>query len=221
MKVNQEPDPRTDHLVLASPDLVSAVAEIESLLGVTPTPGGSHPDFGTRNALVSLGQNCYLEIIGPDPHNSEFRGTRPFGIDDLVHSRLVTWAVRETDLDRRFESSRSRGYDPGHMVSGARRRPDGEMLEWRLGIHPGFLSPGGEGVVPFLIDWGSSPHPSETAVPGCRLESLRAAHPDPESIFRSLEALEIGLPVSRGPVALIATIESPRGSVELSGGRNP
>ena len=214
-----KPDSRTDHLAFASPDLAAAVAEIETLLGVTPTPGGSHPDFGTRNALVSLGDNCYLEIIGPDPENPGFRGTRPFGIDELQRSGLVTWAVRETDLDHRFESSRAKGYDPGRTVSGQRRRPDGEVLEWRLGIHHGFLSPVAGGVVPFLIDWGSSPHPAETAVAGCRLKSLRAAHPDPELVLSMLAALEIRLPVTRGPEALIATIDSPRGPVEFHGGR--
>jgi hypothetical protein len=44
-----------DHLVYATPDLASAVADIESRFGVAPTPGGAHLGLGTFNALLGLG----------------------------------------------------------------------------------------------------------------------------------------------------------------------
>ena len=72
-----------DHLVYAVPDLAAGVAAITALLGVAPSPGGPHPGLGTRNFLVSLGESCYLEIIGPDPEQPQPSRPRPFGLDRL------------------------------------------------------------------------------------------------------------------------------------------
>jgi hypothetical protein len=73
-----------------------------------------------------------------------------------------------------------------------------------------------EGIVPFFIDWGQTPHPSSTAAPGLTLIDLRAEHPDPKPVQKMLSQLGLDLPLQAGskPV-LIATITGPRGVVEL------
>ncbi|NHZ70412.1 MAG: VOC family protein, partial [Proteobacteria bacterium] len=60
-----------DHLVFATPDLDQGTSYIEELLGVDAVAGGTHPDFGTHNSLVSLGHHTYLEIVAPDPHRTD------------------------------------------------------------------------------------------------------------------------------------------------------
>src|SRR5579872_4069529 len=85
---------RIDHLVYATPDLDRGISEIEATLGVKATPGGQHPGGGTRNALVSLGPTTYLEIFAPDPTQPAPEKPRPFGLDNLKRSRLVTWYLK-------------------------------------------------------------------------------------------------------------------------------
>ena len=101
----------------------------------------------------------------------------------------------------------------GSVHSGGRRQPDGEVLAWKV-TDP--FMPREGGVVPFFIDWGETPHPSETASVGCELVDLRAEHPDVGRVRDILNGLELALQVESGPApALIATIRTPRGTVEL------
>ncbi|MEV6948409.1 VOC family protein [Streptomyces sp. NPDC051172] len=202
--------PRLDHLVLATPELAATVADFARRTGVTPAPGGSHVGFGTRNHLVSLGGSSYLEIIGPDPEQAGPKGPRPFDVDQLASARTVTWAISPPDLDAAVVEARARGYDPGPVRPMSRRRPDGTLLEWRLTdgdtAHP-------SGLVPFLIDWGSSAHPTATGLPVTPLLSLSATAPDPDEIRPLLAAVGAELVVTEGPVGLSFTVDTPRGPV--------
>ena len=73
-----------------------------------------------------------------------------------------------------------------------------------------------DGIVPLFIDWGESPHPALTAAKGASLVSLRAEHPNVRGVRSMLQQLRIDLPVKDGPSpALIATIDGPRGRIEL------
>jgi hypothetical protein len=204
---------RVDHLVYATPDLNRGVEEIEKLLGVRATPGGRHPGRGTRNALISLGPATYLEIIAPDPEQPAPDAPRSFGIDGLKESKLVAWAAKGVDLKRLRDDAVREGAGLGEVISGSRRRTDGVLLSWRYTDPRTVLA---DGLVPFFIDWGRSPHPAQTAAPGASLVALRAEHPDAQSVQRLLLALGLDLPVQSGPrPALVATIDSPRGRVEL------
>src|SRR5262245_65471654 len=151
---------RVDHLVYAAPDLNRGVEEIEKLLGVRATPGGQHPGRGTRNALIALGPSTYLEIIAPDPEQPPPKTPRTFGIDGLKDSRLVAWAAKGNDLERPRDDAARRGGSLGEVMSGNRRRPDGVLLSWRYTDPQTVLA---DGLAPFFIDWGQSPHTARTA----------------------------------------------------------
>jgi len=204
---------RVDHLVYASPDLEVGIRAIEELLSVKAIPGGQHPSFGTQNALVSLGPSSSLEIIGPDPEQPA-PARRPFGIDGLEAPRLVTWAVARGNLEREVEAARERGLDLGAVFDASRRLPNGATLSWRLTdlrVMPA------DGVVPFLIDWGDSPHPASMLPPSCTLLELRAAHPEPTVVRDQLAALRIDMRVdAAAEPSLTAVIRTPRGTIELT-----
>ena len=203
-----------DHIVLAVPDLAAGVADFHRRTGARPVAGGSHTGRGTANYLVGLGGSSYLEIIGPDPAQPEPGQPRPFGIDTLLAARVVTWCVRPPDFDAAIATALARGYDPGPPQHMSRRRPDGTLLSWRL--TPGASDPEA-GLVPFLIDWGTSAHPTSAELPVLPLGDLRAEHPDPDGIRARLASLDLDMPVVTGErTRLIATVQSPAGTVELS-----
>ena len=204
---------RVDHLVYASPDLQAAIDGFERLTGVRATPGGQHPGRGTRNALVALGPSSYLEIIGPDPDQGAPPNPRPFGIDGLKTPRIATWAAKSAELERVAATATAKGIRLGALADGKRQRPDGVLLTWRYTDPRTVVA---DGIVPFFIDWGKTPHPSQSAAPGVRLVALRAEHPDASRVQEMLRALGLDLAVKQGPEpALSATLETPRGRVEL------
>ncbi len=204
---------RVDHLVYAGPDLQVAIETIERLLGVKSTPGGQHPGRGTRNALIAMSPSTYIEIIGPDPGQPAPALPRPFGIDALRAPKLVTWAAKEPDLSRRVQSAAAKGVKLGALAEGSRQRPDGLLLRWNYTDPRTVVA---DGLVPFFINWGTTPHPAASAEGGVTLVGLRAEHPDPERIRKTLEGIGLAMPVIAGKtVSLIATLDSPLGRVEL------
>jgi len=58
-----------DHILLGSSDLDEGIAFVKKHTGVTAAFGGVHPGRGSRNALLSLGEKHYLEIIAPTPRS--------------------------------------------------------------------------------------------------------------------------------------------------------
>lgn len=205
--------PEIDHLVYATDDLEIGIESIEKVLGVWPVLGGKHVGLGTHNALVAIGEGVYIEIIAPDPEQGPHDQPLPFGLDTVTTPRLAAIAARTTDIDALVATARERGYDPGEVVSMSRERPDGETLRWRIALRRD--RPGG-GIVPFILDWGETPHPSRDMPSGGTLAGVRAEHPEPESLTPALRALDFDLDVTRGGApAIIAKIESKRGVVEL------
>jgi hypothetical protein len=203
-----------DHIIYASPDLRRAMEEVRALTGVEPVRGGSHPGRGTQNALLSLGPDTYIEILAPDPAQSP--DALALAADRIpATARIINWAAKCDDLEEALAIAGRGGLDLGRIEPMSRALPSGGELAWRL--TRGALLAGG--LVPFLIDWGESPHPAPSAASGCALEYLRAEHPDPVRVrdYLALLGLQDVLEVSRGPAPLIrAGLSTPGGSVELA-----
>ncbi len=204
--------PLLDHVLLGCNDLDRGIAFVEEHTGVRAAFGGVHPGRGTQNALLSLGERRYLEIIAPDPkqnhnHVEEFALKQLAHLKELTSPGLVGWAAHPGDLEKFSARLRDAGISFSGPWPGSRKRPDGSLLQWKT-LN---LTNDHEGLLPFFIEWSAdSLHPSVDAPKGCSLLHLEAATPDPGELAKMKALLGIDLSISKGDnPLLIATIAGP------------
>jgi len=206
-----------DHILLGCNDLQRGIAFVEEHTGVRATFGGVHPGRGTQNALLSLGERHYLEIIAPDPKQNQAKSSGPpqfARLKDFAEPRLIGWAAHPGDLQAFAEKLRAAGFAFTGPTPGSRARPDGRMLHWKT-LN---LADDHHGVLPFFIEWNSaSVHPSTDAPQGCRIETFAIAAPDPAALRKILQQLLLDATVEQGDRSQLRTrITGPHGSLEIS-----
>lgn len=203
---------RVDHVIVGASDLDAATAEIERLTGVRPVIGGVHPGRGTRNALLSLGEGTYLEIVAPDPAQSvdsedlrELRALRrptPFG-----------WAVsadKETTLRSALSGANIATTGP---KPGSRAKPDGSVLRWVTFGYAEIDNP----QAPFFIVWAEPVlHPSRTSPAGCQLSDVTIESPQSDAISRAIAPLSLDVTVKPAQKdSMRLSLSCPKGEVRL------
>ena len=202
-----------DHLMWGAPSLEEGVAEAERLFGVAPAPGGVHPGLGTQNALLSLGDRVYLEIIAPDPAQN-LAGTFGERIAGLSECGLITWAAQASGLAGIAGRAAEMAVTARGPVPTERLTPDGDLLKWELLFLGGHQFPG---LVPFFIDWLDTPHPATTNPVAGRFASLEISTPDAEELTVFFNGLGMSVPVQAAEtVDISAVIETDNGEVRLS-----
>ena len=136
-------------------DLRRSVSEFEGRYGLISVDGGRHPDWGTANRIVPLG-DAYLELVAVV--DAERAGRSVFGrwIANAAVGRPLSWAVRTSDLDetaQRLDLT---------VRSGSRLAPGGQVLRWRIA---GFERSMAQPYLPFFIEWApGTPFPGRTRV---------------------------------------------------------
>jgi glyoxalase-like protein len=198
-----------DHFILGCDDLDRGIDFVEKHTGVRAAFGGVHPGRGTRNALLSLGERKYLEIMAPDPAQ-QVTPQIP-RLRELKETRIVGWAVHPADLNQLVAHLSEAGVAFKDPQPGSRQRPDGKVLHWKSLT----LNDDHDGLLPFFIEWSAdSLHPSADAPKGCRLVHFGAVTPQPDDLAKLATILQIDLPISRGDKpALQATIVGPQGQL--------
>jgi catechol 2,3-dioxygenase-like lactoylglutathione lyase family enzyme len=204
-----------DHILLGCSDLDRGIDFVYEQTGVRAAFGGVHPGNGTQNALLSLADSRYLEIIAPDPKQPPSADTLDLrSLDD--DPALVGWAAHHADLDAFAARLKSQGFTIEGPTPGSRKRPDGRLLTWkalRLKDDPTRL-------LPFFIEWSAnSIHPSVDSPQGCHLVRFEAFAPDTDArlVSGKIEALGLDLPLADGEHSLlVATIAGPKGQLEVT-----
>ncbi len=201
-----------DHIILGCNDLDRGIDLVEESTGVRPAIGGVHPGRGTRNALLSLGERRYLEIIAPDPAQHEIVHFPQ--IRQMTGPRLIGWAVHPPDIAAIARQLRENKIAFQGPDDGSRKRPDGRVLTWKT-VN---LADDRHGLLPFFIEWSAdSVHPSKDAPARCRLEYFEIMSADPEELSSAFKRIGLDLPVQRSDRArLHALISGPKGDLRLS-----
>lgn len=196
-----------DHLVVAAADLAEGARWVEERLGVAMDEGGRHEVFGTHNCVLSLGPDCYLEVIAIDPKAPAPSRARWFELDaEAMRARLargpalVHWVVRVPSLaGERHVLELSRGSN-----------------RWALTVAPDGRMPLG-GIAPSRILWRTPPPATLLLDKGIRLETLTISDPDVAAL-RMVVADVVGpVAVRPGDSGLAATFSTPSGPAAIGG----
>ena len=196
---------RVDHVSYAAEhDGLQATAErLSKLIGVDPVDGGIHPRFGTRNVILPLAHDRYVEVVEVLDHPASDKA--PFG--QAVRARSengggwLGWVVAVDDI-KPVEERIGR-----QSVEGNRHRPDGVELKWRqLGVK-GLIS---DPQLPFFVQWEDRAlHPSVGAHTEVTIEGLQIAG-DPARVREWLD-----LPPEGTSTVIDFTFVAPHGTPGL------
>lgn len=202
-----------DHFMVAHSDLDRAIDTVAEATGVRAAIGGAHAGQGTHNALASFGDGVYLELIGPDPAQTE----RPLGdrFAGLTTPTIVLFVVRTDDHAAKIEAMRGAGFDSAVMPL-SRLTPAGDTLSWHM------VTTAGHGIgplMPMFIDWGDMPHPADVNPGGLSLDSFTVISERPDDVRAvyeraGLEGVEV---VAGDGPGYAATISGPAGTMDLPG----
>jgi hypothetical protein len=208
-----------DHITVIAPDLREGVAHVKACLDLDVPFGRRHPDMGTHNHLLRLGESVYLEIIAIDPGAPAPGRPRWFGLDDRTAvraawddgRRLRGWVARTDDIDAVLPSHES--------ILGRKVAFTSANGGFYFAIPDDGALPAG-GVAPSVIDrQGKPPSVAAMADLDARLQSFVIEHPAPDRI----RALYASLGVVDAPevrqgdcLRYRARIETPAGLKELT-----
>ena len=111
-----------DHFIVGCRELERGIDLVEKQTGVRAVFGGVHPGRGTQNALLSLGERRYLEIMAPDP--AQDVEPQIANLRQLQEPRIVGWAAHRDDLEKFPAQLREAQIELEGPREGSRRRPD-------------------------------------------------------------------------------------------------
>ncbi len=201
---------KTDHIVYTVPNLEAAIDEFEKLSGMRPVFGGYHTTKGTKNALINLGNDCYLEILAIDEVNTQVKPPRWMGVDLVKIPEITRWSLKSNQLHQDRKILQKYHPEMGVIQGGQRQTATGDTLTWEM-ILP-LATPLVE-VVPFMTDWQHSTiHPTHNLPQQCELIELLFTHPHPTTIQEIFSELNIDILIQKAEKATIrAKIKSPNG----------
>lgn len=212
---------RLDHVSYAasSGQLADTVQRLGAAVGTGFLDGGRHPRFGTRNFVLPLAGNTYLEVVAALDHPATDR--EPFGQAVKMRAELgggwMGWVVAVDDIapvEERLQRP---------SVDGNRHRPDGFDLRWKqIGVNDTMNDP----QLPFFVQWlvPADEHPSHANGSPCTSRIARidiAGDPARVSewlgtpINHLLDDIEVTWVDADEPGIVAVHVEGPHGTVRL------
>lgn len=135
-----------DHVVLLAAELEPAIRGFEQV-GFSVVRGGIHPVWGTENALISLADGFYLELLAPRPHSTDICHRLWLNQDGRLRKpgEYGGYALEADNLRADVRAAAAHGLEFETLAQGTRHRTDGTEVKWLLtnSVRPDF---------PFLIE---------------------------------------------------------------------
>lgn len=208
-----------DHLVFAAgPDGLKDEADrLGALLGIEAKDGGFHPRFGTRNHILPLADDRYIEVVEVLEHPAADKA--PFGQAVRARSEMgggwMGWVLAVDDIapyEKRLERE---------SVAGSRHFPDGRLLEWRqIGIKGLMADP----QLPYFLKWESEHELLPRALSGeVSLSAIDIAGSRPrleewlgQQVGESLDGVALNFVAPNGQPGIdVVTFETAKGTVRI------
>jgi hypothetical protein len=110
------------------------------------------------------------------------------------------------------ESVRDAGYEAQGPFPGSRTTPEGDTLQWQMLLIVGHDF---GGFIPFLIDWGDTPHPATTSPTGLSVARFEVRHPQAAELRRIYaELLDVDVTTVQANHAMLdLVLDTPEGRV--------
>ena len=188
-------------MLLAVTDLRAAAWELQARWGLASVEGGRHPDWGTANRIVPLGDS-YLELVAVLDQQAAAGSSfgRWVARGASARGRPLGWAVRTGQL---AQLARRLGLT---VRSGKPVTPPGALLRWpSAGIDQAAAEPS----LPFFLEWAAGVRlPGTTAVahpaaPVAISKLLLDGDPDRLAAWLGDHALPIVVRTGRPAVAAV------------------
>ncbi len=165
-----------EHLTLAINDFDQGLDDLRRITGVRPREIGSDAQLGTQSAVIGLGDNTYLQVMGPDP-KADLSTIDP-ELKTLVLDRIMEfseltpfgWAIGTHNMDRTRHLLRRAGLRTSEVATGSRKKGWGRAMEWDWAR----ITRPDSRVVPMIVQWPvDTKRPLDRAPSGCALRELR------------------------------------------------
>lgn len=200
-----------DHISWGVPDTAQGVEMLAELAGVKANIGmNPGPSYPTLSAAISLGNERFLEIYGPNPAYSGPPNWLNSLLRDLSKPRLLMWLVRSNSLAQASEVLASAGEQFQPMLD-----------EWEntetAAFRNGFIA--GENAnpsIPYLIQWRERYGMDERLVSGLSLSKLwvKAKNPDRTRTLHKILGIEIPIEADTSNRFCIE-LDTPKGLITL------
>lgn len=200
-----------DHIAVVARSLEEGANYIFDKLNIDMPPGGAHPHMGTHNLLLSLGPDCFLEVIAIDPKSAAPNRPRWFGLDGFdAEPRIGAWILGASNIRRSLDGMQETTGSIIEMTRGD--------LTWLMSVREDGAVPL-SGAFPKVLQWPKGPHvASKMGQRGCSFTSLTVETPNAEDINTWLDEKlnDPRIKIGHGQTRLTAIIETPSGPKVLS-----
>lgn len=201
-----------DHIAIGVNNTEEGMAYIENLTGAKTFLPQNDGKIWYRSAALGLGNQAFLEIIGPNPLYKKFHPVKQI-LKELEKPQLIFWYLGTQNL----ESCKKIITESGHNLeryNHIQKEVDGEKLDYKIGV----IGKGFQSERPCLIQWNKVPKNGDIMTTGCSIHDFILHSKNAKKINPLFNKLNVDLKIINGNNKMKLVLNSPKGLVTLEGG---